>query len=921
MANTLYIDLANGSNTTGTGSAQSPLLTIAAAVSLLGGQPGTLNVQGICRTPVSITGAQGLVIQPWKDAAPLQFRLDRPISGPWTAVGGGSFTVNIGTGKNVVGVVKGFETNVTRYGQHYGYLVPAADANGTQTQGTWFYDPGTGLLYVNVDSTNPGADVMWCEGGANALTLSNCQDCIVDRFVGYNALDPTPGLGYLFIGSGSRNILRIDNIDGYGYHAAGFVAGGGLVNQDNVIEGTDRALIAGCNVGTSSATTLVHYQFDTNTAANAVGRNLDIRLNHILKLDQTQVRADRNLTALYSHSQTGNRFAGVVWSNIRVYQDLAATGTRSIADAGDTAVPSNLTDASQYDVRIVNCQGYGLARATVTASHAYVGCMLRFDRTGATATDADRMAFDPRGNSTSKALLLSGCDIGANLDVASGNPTILRGWTNFKLCAVNSTFNDTGAGNAGDRSIITSVNGTSEELRFHKCAFGYAVTTSGLRRLVRNDTYAANAGTRVFDNCAYIRISTFSSQATIDTQAEWSASVDTGLLAIASNPFEDQTIVSKPTRASTLYTTVNRTSGIKADGVFGQPNGGRIGAWQFGQMPGVTYSGDPVRTDLPICFFGLFGNTGPGRNNDRGYANGFFDDPYGWLKPRLQRVIGLGIRHVCIAHWHGQTVTGDFVNDSDYYTGNPERDGVPLRARNGILRLIDENPDIQFSLYICPFPRNKSTSGLVPRQRMYDMAGEDGYESFKEFVELWARPNLRLFWSDAVGAAVDENITDGTFNIATVHDGNRAKFESIGLKMGGEVWPQSYSPLGYRAGQADRGPWLNLGANVGIGEDLLTKETARGTQYIVNDPVPGDGYHYIPVGPGTTVEMVQTLRDRGLIVGTSGEQSDEVIRFIAQAGDGQPATGRRPSIRRSLLRSIVSLDMAFGDRRDTFERS
>ena len=918
MANTLYIDLANGSNTTGTGSTQSPLLTIAAALTLLGSQPGTLNVQGICRTPVSLSGLQGVTVQPWKDAAPLQFRLDRQIAGPWTAVGNGSFTVNIGTGKSVAGVVKGFDTNVTRYGQHFGYLTPAADAAGTATQGTWFYATGTGLLYVNVDASNPGLDVMWCEGGANAFSLINCQDCIVDRFVGYNALDPTPGLGYLFIGSGSRNTVRIDNIDGYGYHAAGFVAGGGLLNQDNIIEGCDRALIAGCNVGTSGATTLVHYQYDTNTGANAVGRKLEIRLNNILKLDQTQVRADRNLAALYSHSNTGNRMAGVVWSNIRVFQDLAATGARTFMDAGDTNVPATVTDASLYDARAVNCQGYGLASNNVTASFALVGCFLRFDRTGAIATDSSRMAFDPRGNSNNKALLLSGCDVSANLDTVGGTPTLLRSWTNFRLSAVNSTIYDSGTGNSGDRSIIASANNTTEQIRMHKCVLGYAAATNGLRRLVLNDAYTAGTGTRIFTDCAYVRIAGYSGAAW--TQAEFAAAFDSAMLVVASNPFQDYTVSGKPTRASTLYTTVNRTTGIKADGLFGQPNIGRIGAWQFGQMPGLTFSGATIRSDLPMHFVSLFGNTGSTRNNNRGYANDFFNDPYNYMKVNAGKVIALGIKHICIAHWHGQNVVSDNTTDSAYYTGNPESmEDIPMRARNGILRFIDENPDIQFSLYISPYPRNKYTGSLVPRQRMFDMAGEDGYEAFKEFIELWARPNLRLFWSDAVGAAVDENIDDGTFNIATLHDRNRAKFESIGLKMGGEVWPQNYTPtLGYRPGQVDRGPWLVLGANVGNGEDLLAKETARGTQYIVNTDAPGDGYHSIAVGTGFTADMAEALMARGLVVGTTGEQSDEVIRFIAQQGDGQPPA--RVAARRSMLRAIVSLDLLFNPTRDTFKQ-
>lgn len=513
-------------------------------------------------------------------------------SGGFSAGTGASYVATIATGLTLVGVNHLWFSRTKADGRHYGWLVSESLANvqaGPGTQGRYNYNSGTGVLAVSLlGGTVPAGNVGYGVGGRNAIEFNGGSN---NRVVGIKFAgvpSSTQSQGVELAGCSGCELIDCD-IHDPGSH--------GLTDESRATATTATG-IARCRVFNGD---VGGFAFTTHAESSDIGDgtydNITAIGGRILGEDGEVLAGltDNLQVSVYTHTSTSGE---VLAGGIRVRSStLTETEPARALVSGDNcdavADPDNI---DQYPIRISDSRLTSYGRWYVQESAASIAVERSFIN-----------------NTTGMAL---GFGSGAGLWHVNGSAKFL-----FRYCViyVDSSHPSAAGTNYGIlcgqavNDLITCYNCTivdictSEHLRtMHQWgdanttrfkgtgniyAFG-CTSDRQYNRLCWNDP-TANASRHTFSGNVYVNLGSdnLSQNASYDTRAEWTASIDTAavyvdsaLAAVLPNIASGLADLTPASSLWNLRRPLWTPTGER--GINGQLDSGHYGAYQYGLAGG-----------------------------------------------------------------------------------------------------------------------------------------------------------------------------------------------------------------------------------------------------------------------------------------------------------------------------------------------
>lgn len=528
--------------------------------------------------------AVAITFQPWGidqpnpaglTLSPPLLRGDAPCgSFTWNVAGYYVIDAALPTGKAVSGVTYRWGEVKNRDGVPMAHLTyTTSTANCAATANSFYYNSGTGVLYVNV--TNPvgtqitggtlasGLVGYMTEDGNSLLELQNARNCTIRGMATANTC-AYYGIYHVNTTNATGCVIEdCHSLDGASHHYFGHTGSNPDTTGSNVIRRCSGRRGYGTFTSGNPASAGSFYgisNFSGATLNNMVNEDLDYQPGMVLSPAGVELYTGVSRTfgvgahvAGDTSGQTGNIIRR---SSFRCRQGGGATTAGAISIVGATP-PSGLVanNPATYPVLYQDCYlgigfgGVATPGAGVTTHRAYAAfqrCTFDHLAGGSVFTSGTPIVganysnicwnFNIAIGSDDRSYLFDRCTFIVDMDtLGSGsvfnnlfylaNSTTLRfqGCT-FLMVGRNSSSNNqyvfTWTSNAATSSVICSDS-----------IFCFPFATSNDRELCANDTtWLANDTRRQFSRNFYIGLSKFSQDSAFDTGAEWcnaSTGVDT----------------------------------------------------------------------------------------------------------------------------------------------------------------------------------------------------------------------------------------------------------------------------------------------------------------------------------------------------------------------------------------------------------
>jgi hypothetical protein len=551
---TYYVDAQNGSDAAaGTDVAPWQTLTHAKDNSTDG---DTLKLLGTFReADVDFGGRTGVTIEPW-GAGPWYMRNTALHVTGWTDVGGLVYTKNIGAGLSVKCLITDWNASKNANGQHFGHVQAlSAVINVGTTDNSWFYNSGTGLLTVrigaNIDPATVQTEIGF--GGSSALiSAQGCTNCVIDGGdMGPNC-DGTPGNGYSIKWSGEGNRVTNCTDTDCGYHGPGLVADGSQTLNGN----TCVNYVSSGSWGDGSTAQLSRFvtYIGTGTASGNYYARCDAYKTLPLLRDGVTY-----MTAPVSGGTAFKGSGGWFWhTGGGTHASITHYRCRSIGISGGTVLgsvdfsgqdanqPTDWTNWNTYPVKNIECSvvfgDSNLAPgASTNSSQAFVRC--RLDYGGISTIDTSTTPRLAYGGSTSAGSTWGHFNCQIEYNLSNAGTRMLFGVTSAnRLAFFNCSFLEYGDAGTNARILFNFSSTPTVGIYARNTVFAFATAsaTGYARTICYNDNSIA-ASLHNFLGCAYRNVTagSYSTNASLNTQAEWTSAVDTQATVLSSDPYAD----------------------------------------------------------------------------------------------------------------------------------------------------------------------------------------------------------------------------------------------------------------------------------------------------------------------------------------------------------------------------------------------
>lgn len=574
---TYYVHGDTGNDTTGTGASGAPWKTLAKVKTATSGLANdTVNIAGTFREYADFRDeGNGLTIQQWSGQTPAWIRGDTAATGfsIGTNVGtdDGTYTKNIGTGLTIRTVTANWDSQVNSFGQHYGHLTPAATlvaCNGTNN--TWFYNSGTGFLYVRIGANaNPsGYTVTYVSGSLNGLDVGSTTSTAAAGITVKNLTfalwcSPSAGTGYGLRLYSCQNSLSDGNVYyDCGYHSQGLVNYNG-VPMRNVWEKNSSTF--GITAAGDSA--YVAYADTGGIDVESGFENCYVRLSPYLGMDGNPI-AQTGVTSATAIGIVCHTTALLNIKKFKAVDCLVSVGTTHSSmtnrlgsyRTANVALPGNPDDWRTYGAILLRCHTTTGVLSLFKGSTAWVYSVIDLSQAGTSGAARITNGGVLGDNASIDAvtyMLWHGCDIRVNLDISSvaadhsmmfqvrGNTgTLVPSHIRLIGCSVVNTSLSTAA---QVRGIFGHIITASPTIYARQTIFMHRLAASGANHnnLTYNNSGIDTVGELAllnFKDCWYVNMDSdrYASGTYVNDSSEWVASIDANGIYGTRSPFLDE---------------------------------------------------------------------------------------------------------------------------------------------------------------------------------------------------------------------------------------------------------------------------------------------------------------------------------------------------------------------------------------------
>lgn len=239
----------------------------------------------------------------------------------------------------------------------YGHLIAASDLDDcVNTDGSWWYDAGSGATYINPPGLLDDADLSLiglCVYDRNAVTMPGNHRV---RISGVNTM-LTPARvdnnGYGFKGNGQNNIIEHATIVDSGWHAAGFAINDSYRNTLSHLTAFGGSVPMSVNTNNP----FVFYSSVNRADSQNVGIDLAFHAYPILRFDGRPLFDNFNPRLGLSHGAGSNFFGGIEWrrclqvdyvNELRVKHDMTISWSGSFVSG--SGFPSGTNEGYDPDL-------------------------------------------------------------------------------------------------------------------------------------------------------------------------------------------------------------------------------------------------------------------------------------------------------------------------------------------------------------------------------------------------------------------------------------------------------------------------------------------------------------------------------------------------------------------------------------------
>ena len=392
--------------------------------------------------------------------------------------------------------------------------------NCIATPNTWWWE--SSVLYFNGDGLDPSDGTEpweYCLSGlttvTNGIQMQGCTNCTVSGIY-FRYLVAAASSNYFIIGSGSGNVIT-DCVGYYcGRHHFGFVDSGTGINTNNTIR---RCKMYGGGVDATAGTQSVFYCDDFNVIG-ALVEDCEYYIYQAYDITGSLFNSSVNQDGGYSHTAGTTTVTDITYRRC-YFKCFTGANNRWIDFGNPGVVPSfaNGWTRSAYGNIISDCTfenaGTPVAR-TLPVGAWFERCIFLLGNTGSIAQPST-------GNGQT---MLSACHVTA--PKSAGGRMI--GMTDSSaanytdLFLMNTSVVNTSTNSTNTIGIVTGTGGRSR-ISAHNCIF--QPRTGGSNGVLLADDGSIATANLDFANNWYAYVGTYSASTSRDTQAEWSATVDT----------------------------------------------------------------------------------------------------------------------------------------------------------------------------------------------------------------------------------------------------------------------------------------------------------------------------------------------------------------------------------------------------------
>lgn len=630
MATNYYVHGDTGNDGTGTGASGAPWKTLdKLKTSVADLTDCIVNLAGTFREATDLRDkGSRITIQQWTGQAEAWIRGDTVVTG-WTAnAGTRSYYKDIGaglgaSGQGVAAVVVNWDLLIDSYGQHYGFLakiytgVDATDATTVDTVGagdnSFHYNNTTGRLTIRLGSgatsENPATyTVAYSQGGRNGLALGTVGSTAAQGIVWANLTfalwcGSAAGFGYGVKADTCQNSTGFGNkYFDCGYHSQGFTSYNGVPCRNN------KEYFSGAwGIAANGDSLFVCYADTGGIDLESGFENCYGRLRPYLGRDGNPVAVggvtSATVSGIICHTGGTNNVAAFTCRDCLISTGTthsSMTNRQGAYRIANTVYPTNPDDWFTYSAKLIRCNVTSGVLSLFKDSAAWVWSVLDFSLAG--STDAARVTNggvlgDNAAVTDNTELLWHGCDIRANLGIATGDHSMLwqvRGnstgskYANTRLigCSVLNTSQLTTNFVRGFFNHIVAYN---SKIVARQTIFAHRIAAGGsgpLNQLTYNNS-TVTPSLLDFKDCYYVNVAStrYTSGSSYNTQTLFAANVDANGLYTTVVPYLDSSGMSPlelnyAGRSNTKRVTPNIGIGINGRAYDGSEC---YGAYQYGR--------------------------------------------------------------------------------------------------------------------------------------------------------------------------------------------------------------------------------------------------------------------------------------------------------------------------------------------------
>ena len=555
-------------------------------------------VYGATLSDVFVKTCDNLRIVAYSAATPPIIRSGRLVEG-WTQEAATNvWWVNIGSGKNVQGVVRTWGLLIDGSGRYTSDTAIAANlAACILADNSYFYDDAvTDRLYVNFSGVNPNTNpdilaypTQWLEGGITALVSLTGDGNTIEGIVLENQRDISVDSFGVLLNGGSNTIQGC--ITRYmAWHALAFTGTGGYVNSGNIAQ--QNVCWGAGNTVRGSAIQIAAYAGNGNNMTGLRVRN-NVCKNFAPLLVAGTPASAASSDGFYHHCGAATYVADAEYRDnaVTFFENSGNgyTGSDPLvaslpADNSDAEVKASTWPIRYYNNKLINGYTNGFVVGGVHVNGNYLMpnvCAQAFHSTGGFTT-AHKTAF-------------IGCHMPMNLYGTTPRSMFLlqRGASPSRVVMVNTNCPDVsadvGSGTPDWPRLFTWEGGNEAgSLRILGCALR-GNPTKGLTLSVGHSTVQSSSSAFTFTGNLYYQIDPaawfYDGVGNFDTAAEFlhvSTGKDPGA-ENSTNPTWVDLLVSGAVAMNVGLLSLRLRQAIHTIlGVNGRAYGGRYGAWQDG---------------------------------------------------------------------------------------------------------------------------------------------------------------------------------------------------------------------------------------------------------------------------------------------------------------------------------------------------